>query len=159
MISDREIAALIESRKLFPCFFGSALHGDGVEALLDAISVYAPVPAYGETFGARVFKITRDAQGGRLTHVRVTGGRLQVKQIITSAGKKESAGAAADDGEKIDQIRLYSGERHAAVQAAEAGSICALLGPEHTFCGQGLGAEQETAVSYTHLTLPTSLIV
>ncbi len=144
LISDREIAALIESRKLFPCFFGSALHGDGVEALLDAISVYAPVPAYGETFGARVFKITRDAQGGRLTHVRVTGGRLQVKQIITSAGKKESAGAAADDGEKIDQIRLYSGEKYAAVQEAEAGSICALLGPEHTFCGQGLGAEQET---------------
>lgn len=143
LISDREIAALIESRKLFPCFFGSALHGDGVEALLDALSVYAPVPAYGETFGARVFKITRDAQGGRLTHVRVTGGRLQVKQIITSAGKKESAGAA-DDGEKIDQIRLYSGEKYAAVQEAEAGSICALLGPEHTFCGQGLGAEQET---------------
>lgn len=143
LISDREIAALIESRKLFPCFFGSALHGDGVEALLDALSVYAPVPAYGETFGARVFKITRDAQGGRLTHVRVTGGRLQVKQIITSAGKKESAGAA-DDGEKIDQIRLYSGEKYAAVQEAETGSICALLGPEHTFCGQGLGAEQET---------------
>lgn len=143
LISDREIAALIESRKLFPCFFGSALHGDGVEALLDALSAYAPVPAYGETFGARVFKITRDAQGGRLTHVRVTGGRLQVKQIITSAGKKESAGAA-DDGEKIDQIRLYSGEKYAAVQEAEAGSICALLGPEHTFCGQGLGAEQET---------------
>ncbi len=144
LISDREIAVLIESRKLFPCFFGSALHGDGVEALLDALSVYAPVPAYGETFGARVFKITRDAQGGRLTHVRVTGGRLQVKQIITSAGKKESAGAAAGDGEKIDQIRLYSGEKYAAVQEAEAGSICALLGPEHTFCGQGLGAEQET---------------
>ncbi len=141
LISDREIATLIESRKLFPCFFGSALHGDGVETLLDAISAYAPVQAYGETFGARVFKITRDAQGGRLTHVRVTGGRLQVKQTITSAGKKESAGAAADIGEKIDQIRLYSGEKYAVVQ--EAGSICALLGPEHTFCGQGLGAEQE----------------
>ncbi|MDE5718623.1 MAG: GTP-binding protein, partial [Lachnospiraceae bacterium] len=158
LIGDGEIAALIESRKLFPCFFGSALHGEGVEALLDALSAFAPSPKYGEAFGARVFKITRDAQGSRLTHIKVTGGSLKVKQTITSAGRTGSAetgetvktdrsdGAAEDCAEKVDQIRQYSGEKYVAVQEAEAGSICALLGPEHTFCGQGLGTEKETVL-------------
>lgn len=135
-VSDVEIASLVEGRKLFPCFFGSALHGDGVEELLDALSTYAPSPKYGEAFGARVFKITRDAQGNRLTHIKVTGGSLKVKQTITvSAGQ-----------EKIDQIRQYSGEKYVTVQEAEAGSICALLGPEQTFCGQGLGVERESVL-------------
>ena len=170
-VSDAEIASLIEGRKLFPCFFGSALHGDGVAALLDALSTYAPAPEYGEAFGARVFKITRDAQGNRLTHIKVTGGSLKVKQTITASAGQDRAGthqteppkqdgsgrsdagvsaksvrtggASSDCVEKIDQIRQYSGEKYVTVQEAEAGSICALLGPEHTFCGQGLGAEQE----------------
>lgn len=188
-ISDGEIGALVGSRHLFPCFFGSALHGDGVEALLDALAAYAPAPVYGEAFGARVFKITRDAQGNRLTHIKVTGGSLQVKQTIMSADKQRTAGhaktgrsemagtsktggaetagaskagrpetvgaaksgrmagAASGCGEKIDQIRQYSGEKYVTVQEAQAGSVCALLGPEHTFCGQGLGAEQETVLS------------
>ncbi len=154
-VSDEEIASLVENRKLFPCFFGSALHGDGVEALLDALMAYAPTQKHGEGFGARVFKITRDAQGNRLTHVKVTGGSLKVKQTITVPGgqgrdgtddaepsKKAGTGAAGDWVEKIDQIRQYSGEKYVTVQEAEAGSICAILGPEHTFCGQGLGAEQ-----------------
>ena len=138
-VSDAEIASLVESRKLFPCFFGSALHGDGVEALLDALMAYAPSQKYGEAFGARIFKITRDAQGNRLTHVKVTGGSLKVKQMITaSAGQSR---AISDCAEKVDQIRLYSGEKYVAAQEVSAGDICALLGPEHTFCGQGLGAE------------------
>ena len=91
-MSDEEIASLAEKRKLFPCFFGSALHGDGVEALLDALLAYAPSPKYGETFGARVFKITRDPQGNRLTHVKVTGGSLKVKQTITVSGGQSRAG-------------------------------------------------------------------
>lgn len=136
LISDREIAALIGGRKLFPCFFGSALHGDGVEALLDALAAYAPAPKYKEAFGARVFKITRDAQGNRLTHIKVTGGSLKVKQTIVTA----------EEAEKIDQIRQYSGEKYVAMQEAEAGSICALLGPERTFCGQGLGVEKENVL-------------
>ena len=170
-VSDAEIASLVESRKLFPCFFGSALHGDGVEALLNALMAYAPLQKYGKAFGARVFKITRDALGNRLTHVKVTGGSLQVKQTITvSAGQgragtdqteppepdeadRSDAGASAksvkagrepsDCVEKIDQIRLYSGEKYVAAQEVSAGDICALLGPEHTFCGQGLGAESD----------------
>ncbi len=168
-VSDEEIASLAEKRKLFPCFFGSALHGDGVEALLDALLAYAPSPKYGEAFGARVFKITRDPQGNRLTHVKVTGGSLKVKQTITTTHGRDGAGtdevelpkgggtgAPAKSGrpdgaagacvEKIDQIRQYSGEKYVAVQEAEAGSICALLGPEHTFCGQGLGAERESVL-------------
>lgn len=140
-VSDAEIASLVESRKLFPCFFGSALHGDGVEALLDALMAYAPSQKYGEAFGARIFKITRDAQGNRLTHVKVTGGSLKVKQMITaSAGQSR---AISDCAEKVDQIRLYSGEKYVAAQEVSAGDICALLGPEHTFCGQGLGAESD----------------
>ena len=134
-ISDGEIAALIGGRKLFPVFFGSALHGDGVEALLDALFSFAPAPKYGEVFGARVFKITRDAQGNRLTHMKLTGGSLKVKQTIMTA-----------EDEKIDQIRQYSGEKYAVVQEAAAGDICALLGPVHTFCGQGLGAEKENVL-------------
>lgn len=175
-VSDAEIAALVENRKLFPCFFGSALRGDGVETLLDALVSYAPAPKYGETFGARVFKITRDAQGNRLTHIKITGGSLKVKQTIGVAGRSEAdvpagadqkvsgvsagadgmdrqgsgasvrAGTRTDYVEKIDQIRQYSGEKYVTVQEAEAGSICALLGPEHTFCGQGLGAERESVL-------------
>ena len=155
LISDGEIAVLISGRKLFPCFLGSALYGEGVEALLDALSLYAPTPKYGEAFGARVFKITRDAQGNRLTHIKVTGGSLKVKQMVVaaeSADRQETDGAAKSKGpnssegcvEKIDQIRQYSGEKYVTAQEAEAGSICALLGPEHTFCGQGLGAERES---------------
>lgn len=158
-ISDGEIAALINGRKLFPCFFGSALYGDGVEALLNAIHSYAPAPQYGEAFGARVFKITRDAQGNRLTHIKLTGGSLKVKQTIRTGGgsdrpksdsdvtcNRAETDGAADCVEKIDQIRQYSGEKYVTVQEVEAGSICALLGPEHTFCGQGLGMERETVL-------------
>ena len=173
-VNDAEIASLIEGRKLFPCSLGSALHGDGVAALLDALSTYAPAPEYGEAFGARVFKITRDAQGNRLTHIKVTGGSLKVKQTITASAGQDRAGthqteppkqdepgrsdagvsaksvrtggASSDCVEKIDQIRQYSGEKYVTVQEAEAGSICALLGPEHTFCGQGLGVEQESVL-------------
>lgn len=135
-VSDVEIVSLVEGRKLFPCFFGSALHGDGVEELLDVLSTYAPSPKYGEAFGARVFKITRDAQGNRLTHIKMTGGRLKVKQTITASAGQE----------KIDQIRQYSGEKYVTVQEVSVGDICTLLGPEHTFCGQGLGAEQESVL-------------
>lgn len=132
--SPEEIADLVQRRSLFPCFFGSALKGEGVETLLDALFLYGPAPKFGESFGARVFKITRDPQGNRLTHVRVTGGCLKVKQMLAEAE------------EKVDQIRQYSGEKYEAIQEVQAGSICALLGPEHTFCGQGLGVERQTVI-------------
>lgn len=140
-----EIAELVKKRRLFPCLFGSALKGEGVEELLDVLLAYAPRPDDREAFGARVFKITRDAQGNRLTHVRVTGGSLQVKQTIRAAADREEA-SEADSEEKIDQIRQYSGEKYTVLQEAGPGSVCALLGPEHTFCGQGLGVERETVL-------------
>lgn len=136
--TSEEISELIKGRRLFPCFFGSALKGEGVEDLLDALLVYAPEADCGEAFGARVFKITRDAQGNRLTHIRVTGGSLSVKQTIAVEG--------SECREKIDQIRQYSGEKYDVLQQVGAGSVCTLLGPEHTFCGQGLGVEEETVL-------------
>lgn len=151
----QEIAALVKKRRIFPCFFGSALKGEGVEALLDGLCVYAPMPEYGEAFGARVFQITRDAQGNRLTHIKVTGGSLKVKQTIAvdGAGTGEEGRQTADagqsktdDGEKVDQIRQYSGEKYEIVQEAGAGSICTLLGPERTLSGMGLGMERETVL-------------
>ena len=145
LVREQEITELIARRRLFPCLFGSALKGDGVEELLNLLSNYSPEPQYREEFGARVFKITRDAQGSRLTHIKVTGGGLKVKQTIkTAAG--ESNQPEVEREEKIDQIRLYSGEKYTTVQEIEAGSICALTGPVHTFCGQGIGAEEETVL-------------
>lgn len=145
-----EIADLIAARKLFPCFFGSALKGEGVEGLLDGLSSYTRMPSYGADFGARVFKITRDAQGVRLTHVKVTGGSLKVKQMISVSGRdrRVEAEAGTDDivEEKVDQIRVYGGEKYTTEQEVSAGSICALAGPVRTFCGQGLGVEREDTV-------------
>lgn len=149
-ISAEEIGKLTAGRKLFPCFFGSALRGDGVEALLDGLYDYARRPSYGEDFGARVFKITRDSQGVRLTHVKVTGGSLKVKQMIhvtdRSAGAGQEAGTGTGTEEKIDQIRVYAGEKYTVEQEVPAGSVCALAGPALTFCGQGLGEEKEDTV-------------
>ena len=152
-VSEQEIEELIARRRLFPCLFGSALKGDGVEELLDILSIYSPEPQYREKFGARVFKITRDAQGNRLTHIKVTGGGLKVKQTIkTAAGRVGRPEAGETDKpemereEKIDQIRLYSGEKFTTVQEIKAGDVCALTGPVYTFCGQGIGAEEETVL-------------
>ncbi len=131
----QETAGLIAKRKAFPCYFGSALKLEGVEELLEGLKVYGKVPDYGEEFGARVYKISRDDQGGRLTHLKVTGGSLKVKAEL--AFLKEGG-----TGEKINQIRVYSGARYEAVQEALPGMICAVTGPAGTFPGQALGAEE-----------------
>lgn len=131
---DREtIASLVAQRKVFPCYFGSALRVEGVEELLDGLYDYTQMPSYSDTFGARVYKISRDAQGNRLTHVKITGGTLKVKQAISE--------------EKIDQIRIYSGTGYAVEQEVSAGTICALTGPVKTFCGEGLGSERENTTA------------
>lgn len=148
-VSEQEIADLISGRKLFPCFFGSALKGEGVEELLEGLYHYTRMPSYPEIFGTRVFKISRDAQGVRLTHVKVTGGSLKVKQMIRAA-KRQGDQITEEESyteEKVDQIRLYSGEKYTVEQEVRAGSICALAGPAHTFCGQGIGAEKTNTVT------------
>ena len=131
------ISRLIGERKLFPCYFGSALKVEGVDALLAGVERYAPQPAYPAEFGAKVFKITRDAQGARLTHMKITGGALHTKELLT--------GREGDTvwQEKADQLRLYSGSKFHPVDTAEAGAVVAVTGLSHTFPGQGLGIEPD----------------
>ncbi len=137
-IDNEEIAALIANRKVFPCYFGSALKGDGVEALLDGVEKFSLVREYPDGFGARVYKIGRDSAGARLTYLKVTGGSLQVKQSVK--------GEAGDWEEKIDQIRIYSGTKYTLEKEAPAGTVCAVTGLSRTFSGEGLGAEEGSVV-------------
>lgn len=132
-ISQEQFREKIAERKVFPCLFGSALRLQGIEALLSAIAAYAPEKTYPEAFGARVFKVTRDSQGSRLTHMKITGGTLKAKMELT---------CAEDKTEKVNQIRVYSGERFEAVNEAVAGSVCAVTGLLGTMAGQGLGMEK-----------------
>lgn len=132
-ISQGQLREKIAERKVFPCLFGSALRLQGIEALLSAIEAYAPEKTYPEAFGARVFKVTRDSQGSRLTHMKITGGTLKAKMELT---------CAEDKTEKVNQIRIYSGERFEAVNEAVAGSVCAVTGLLGTMAGQGLGMEK-----------------
>lgn len=121
---------LFLERRLFPCFFGSALRLEGVKEFLEQMQELIKVPAYPETFGAKVFKIARDEAGNRLTYLKITGGSLKVKAVI--------------EGQKVNQIRIYSGEKYEAFNEAKAGSICAVTGLSDTYPGEGLGAEQGT---------------
>lgn len=148
---DREtIASLVAERKVFPCYFGSALKVEGVTELLDGVRDYARMPQYPDEFGARVYKIARDAQGTRLTYVKITGGTLKVKQTIRTHGKSRTyrgeSGADVPTEEKVDQIRIYSGSKYTVEQEVTAGTICALTGPVTTYSGEGLGAEQENTI-------------
>lgn len=135
-IPEREICRMVRERKVFPCYFGSALKLQGVEELLKGLERWMTPPVYGKEFGAKVYKISRDEQGNRLTHLKITGGTLKVKDVIASAGMEE--------GEKVNQIRVYSGAKAEMVSEAEAGMICAVTGLTETKPGQGLGAESES---------------
>ncbi|MCC8139689.1 MAG: TetM/TetW/TetO/TetS family tetracycline resistance ribosomal protection protein [Lachnospiraceae bacterium] len=129
-LSEEEIARLIRERKVFPCWFGSALKVDGVEDFLVGMERYMRCPAWGDAFGARVFKVSRDSQGSRLSWLRVTGGTLRVKDMLP--------------GGKVNQIRVYSGEKYETRSEAEAGSVCAVTGLDETRPGEGLGADEGT---------------
>ena len=133
-VEDREIAALVHSRKVFPCYFGSALKLEGVQELLDGIDRYACPPEYDAAFGARVFKIARDGQGNRLSYLKITGGSLAVR---TQLEGEEDGGWQ----EKVNQIRIYSGEKYQTIERAESGMVCAVTGLTHTRPGMGLGRE------------------
>lgn len=123
------VKRLIEERKLFPCFFGSALKVLGVREFMEVMAEYTAVKTHNPAFGARVFKIARDGQGNRLTYMKVTGGSLKVKSVLPECG------------EKINQIRIYSGEKYETLNEAEEGCICAVTGLVNTFPGQGFGCE------------------
>lgn len=136
-INKEDIQALITQRKVFPCYFGSALKMTGIEAFLDGLEEYCTPKDYPPDFGARVYKIGRDSSGNRLTYMKITGGCLQVKQMVSS---KEGTWE-----EKADQIRIYSGVRYETKQSAPAGTVCAVTGLTRTFSGEGLGMEPENA--------------
>lgn len=140
-ISQGNLPALIRERRIFPCYFGSALRLRGVKEFLDGLGRYTCATSYPEEFGARVYKIARD--GSRLTYLKVTGGSLKVKMPVTNGGK-EKEGRGESWEEKVDQIRLYSGARYETVTQAEAGTVCAVTGLSHTYPGQGLGYEEDS---------------
>lgn len=142
-IQKEEIINLIAKRKVFPCYFGSALKIQGVEEFLRGIETFTRECAYPEEFGARVFKIARDAQRNRLTYLKITGGSLKVKMLLSNA-KEAGEGKEELWEEKAEQIRIYSGNSFEAVKEAKAGSVCAVTGLSHTYCGQGLGIEAHT---------------
>ena len=124
------------NREVFPCYFGSALRLEGIEEFMNGLHGLVQLPEYGEEFGARVYKISRDPQGNRLTHMKITGGKLRVKGILESS--QEDGGK-----EKADQIRLYSGTSHELTEVAVAGEICAVTGLQDSQAGMGYGAEPE----------------
>ncbi|HEY8500956.1 MAG TPA: translation factor GTPase family protein, partial [Clostridia bacterium] len=124
----------IRKRKVFPCFFGSALKLAGIEQFMHGIVKYAVPPSYPAEFGSKIFKITRDENGNRLTHMKITGGKLKVKNVLTNGIWEE----------KVNQIRVYSGQKFTAVSEAEAGSVCAVTGLTKTRPGAGLGIEKDS---------------
>ena len=135
-IKKKDIQTLFTERKLFPCYFGSALKMTGIETFLDGVACFCLPKAYPADFRARVYKIGRDSAGNRLTYIKITGGCLQVKQMLSS---KEGTWE-----EKVDQIRIYSGTKYKTEQSAPAGTVCAVTGLTRTFSGEGLGIEPES---------------
>lgn len=134
-----QITTFIADRKIFPCYFGSALKLEGVEEFLQGLARYTRKPPMKEEFGAKVFKIARDEQGNRLTYMKITGGRLKVKELLSN---RENRVLEADVWEeKVNQIRIYSGVRYETVEAAEQGCVCAVTGLSRTYPGEGLGIE------------------
>ncbi len=131
-IEIEQIKQAIKGRKVFPCFFGSALKLEGIEEFLNGINSYTMLPSYSDEFGAKIFKITRDDQGNRLTHMKLTGGKLKVKDSVTNGVWEE----------KVNQIRIYSGQKYEAVNEIEAGSICTVTGLSQSKPGEGLGIEE-----------------
>lgn len=131
-VAAASIRRLVAERKIFPCYFGSALHLQGVEELMNGICTYQMQKEYPAAFGAKVYKIARDGQGNRLTYLKVTGGTLKVKDVI------------GENGDKVNQIRVYSGEKYELLSEADAGKVCAVTGLAETYPGQGLGAEKDS---------------
>lgn len=127
-ISEKSLQIAIAQRKIFPCYFGSALKNDGICELLSEFEKYIAEKKYPEKFGAKVFKVSEDDKGKRLTFLKVTGGRLKVKTLV--------------ENEKINEIRIYSGGKFTQANEIKAGGICAVTGLLKTFPGKGIGFEE-----------------
>ncbi len=135
-IDKADIAALVAQRKLFPCIFGSALKNEGVVEMLEMLDNYTVAASYPQDFGAKVYKISHDEQGNRLTYLKITGGTLKTKDTV-----KQLTADGETVAEKVNQIRVYTGEKFSAEQSAESGTVCAVTGLTATYSGQGLGID------------------
>ncbi len=139
-VSHEQLVSAIAERKVFPCCFGSALKDTGIEQLIQGLIEYTTEPYRFREFGARVFKITRDPQGNRLTHMKITGGKLKVKEVLASANWERE--------EKINQIRIYHGDKFESADEVRAGQVCAVTGLSFALAGEGLGAEEQSTIPH-----------
>lgn len=177
LIKTEDIAKLIDNRKAFPCYFGSALKQEGVLEFVSGLEKHTLNKHYPEDFAARVYKIARDEQGNRLTYMKITGGSLKVKMPISNrksnemSAEDQAAIRGSDNSfisqrrpreiweEKIDQIRIYSGNKYDAVDEIWAGAVCAVTGLTNTFPGEGLGIETDQDISVLKPVLTYQLIL
>ena len=148
-IRKEDICRLIKERRVFPCYFGSALKLEGVQELLCGFERYMEPYTGTEEFGAKVFKISRDDKGERLTFLKVTGGKLVVKMPVNLVDKEE----------KVNQIRIYSGAKYETVNEVEAGGVCAVTGLVSSYIGQGFGVEKGTAAPFLEPVLTYQMIL
>ena len=140
-IARESLVRAVAERTIFPCYFGSALKQWGVREFLEGFRAFTAPREYPEAFGAKVFKITRDAQGTRLTWLKVTGGSLRVRQLLSGRSRPAGAGEGEDWEEKVNQIRICSGDRYTTVDEAPAGCVCAVTGLTRTYPGEGFGVQ------------------
>ncbi len=137
-LSREDIAKAVKAKKCVPCYFGSGLKGDGVDEFLNGLQKYIIPNKYPKELGAKVYKITHDGKGERITHLKITGGSLKVRDTVEYGGKTE----------KINGIRIYSGEKFISSDEAVAGGIYAVTGINHLNCGDGLGFEENFSKSF-----------
>lgn len=148
-IKTLQIEKAVRERKVFPCFFGSALKLEGIERFMQGLVKYTKIPTYPNEFGAKIFKITRDEDGNRLTHMKLTGGKLKVRDTLRNNGWEE----------KINQIRIYSGQKFQTVNEIEAGAVCAVTGLNQTRAGEVLGIEEASDIPVLEPVLSYQIIL
>lgn len=149
-IPEDAVRRAIRKRYIFPCYFGSALKLIGIEVLMEGMARYMECPVYGAEFGAKVYKISRDEQGNRMTHLKITGGSLKVKAVLKHHSGKE---------EKVNQVRIYSGAGYQTVPEVTAGEICAVTGLEESYSGEGFGIEHDSELPILEPVLSYRLIL
>lgn len=153
IMSVESLSHAIAQRQLFPCCFGSSLHLDGVDDFLSLLNTYTLLPRYPKEFGARIYKISRDPQGNRLTWMKITGGTLHPRTMLSGTSSGESW------SEKVNQLRIYSGEKFVASDTVASGSVCAVTGLHSTYVGEGLGYEKDAPLPALESVLTYQIIL
>ena len=153
-VSPDDIAKAIRNREVFPCFFGSALKTEGIDGFISVLREYTAEPQRGEDFGAKVYKISYDAKGTRLTHMKIMGGQLNMRDEITYTDTDGN-----EKSEKISSIRFYTGEKFRNAETAYAGEVCAVTGLADTFAGQGIGSIRNSERAYIEPVMTYRVII